>query len=375
MPRSWPEKAGIIWITLGGFLLLLGLAKGIPPLILLATIIFSAFICNLVLATSPLKRLHAQVTDDGELVAGDPGLVVFQIWSDTASTADLQFHLTGVGGWSGLPTRLTPGQPCTLRLAVYPTQRGWMSLPVLEVASSYPFGLVGAARNLCGQSRVLVEPAAGLVQLPGLMRFLEKRHSRQEVETRATRAQHASTGEFHGLRPWRAGDSRRLIHWRTSARLGQPMVREHEAPGRQGLLLLVDPGSRIDLPATAEREDLERMIRLAAGVARMWLRGSERWLGLVVAGGQPAFVQAQGAAGEGERSLLRALALCEPSQTPVAWPEMPANLPGDLLALRLHQGESGEPAGRWARLARRDLPASAVATLTWFQDVRPDRGP
>jgi uncharacterized protein (DUF58 family) len=147
------------------------------------------------------------------------------------------------------------------------------------------------------------------------------------------------------------------------------MVREHEAPGRQALLLLVDPGLSTNKLTQDDRDSFERLLRLAAGIIRVWLRGADRWLGMAVAGDKPGFFQAQGGAGEGERAMLRALAVCEPSPVVPKWPEPPMNLPANLLTLRLHRLDSVQPSGRWGLMSRRDLPADKVDQLPWFEDV------
>lgn len=50
----------------------------------------------------------------------------------------------------------------------------------------------------------------------------------------------ASDGDFFGLRSWQAGDSRRWIHWRTTARIGEPAVRQFEQQRRFDVCVLVD---------------------------------------------------------------------------------------------------------------------------------------
>ena len=77
----WPERAGVVWLLVALFLMMLGLAKGIPPLLLLSATLVAAFLVNVLFASFPLRRLEAGITEDGDLVAGEPGLVVFQVWS------------------------------------------------------------------------------------------------------------------------------------------------------------------------------------------------------------------------------------------------------------------------------------------------------
>ena len=65
-----------------------------------------------------------------------------------------------------------------------------------------------------------------------------------------------------GLRTWRSGDSRRWIHWRTTARKGELMVRQFEKPSNQDLVLVVD----LYQPEKAKPPDLEN-VELAVSFA------------------------------------------------------------------------------------------------------------
>jgi uncharacterized protein (DUF58 family) len=50
-----------------------------------------------------------------------------------------------------------------------------------------------------------------------------------------------------GLREWRSGDDARAVHWRASARRGQLVVLEREAPRRPALTLLAITGGNPEL--------------------------------------------------------------------------------------------------------------------------------
>src|SRR5262249_49364986 len=58
---------------------------------------------------------------------------------------------------------------------------------------------------------------------------------------RRPRRHPTAQAEFHGLRAFRSGDSPRWIHWRTSARCGELMVREFEDVPPDHLVLVVEP--------------------------------------------------------------------------------------------------------------------------------------
>jgi uncharacterized protein (DUF58 family) len=87
---------------------------------------------------------------------------------------------------------------------------------------------------------------------------------------------------FHGLRNYRPGDSPRLIHWRTSARRGEPMVREFEDPPEDDLTLVVEAQAA----GTAENAALERLISLAATIVWEWCRQRGDRLVLALAGAE-----------------------------------------------------------------------------------------
>src|SRR5436305_9628133 len=76
----------------------------------------------------------------------------------------------------------------------------------------------------------------------------------------------AQQQEYHGLRDYRAGDSPRWIHWRTSARVGKPMIKEFEQQSEQDLAILLDPWLPRSKVTAEQRATLELMIRFAATV-------------------------------------------------------------------------------------------------------------
>jgi hypothetical protein len=69
----------------------------------------------------------------------------------------------------------------------------------------------------------LVPSAAGLVR---------------DLEGEVTKTITNSDISFHALRAYEPGDDRRYVHWRTSARTGQLMVRQFEETRRSELILL-----------------------------------------------------------------------------------------------------------------------------------------
>jgi Protein of unknown function DUF58 len=104
--------------------------------------------------------------------------------------------------------------------------------------------------------------------LPRFAALSERPHAR-ELEASVTAPRSGSGNELFGVREYRPGDPLRRIHWRSSARHGELIVREYEPPGVQtvGILCDADPPSR---------EAADQIARLAASEAWDCLRAGGR---------------------------------------------------------------------------------------------------
>jgi uncharacterized protein (DUF58 family) len=118
--------------------------------------------------------------------------------------------------------------------------RGW------RIYSSDPLGFFRDVRPVPDATVVLVLPR---------FRSLADRIPPRELEA-ATAAPRAGSGnELFGIREYRPGDSLRRIHWRSSARRGELVVREYEPPGMRTVSILVDPSP----PSAAVADQIARI--------------------------------------------------------------------------------------------------------------------
>ena len=114
-------------------------------------------------------------------------------------------------------------------------ERGRYRLGPMRASTRFPFGLFRYS-FVCGTS-------ATLTVLPRLGRLTESwRALRHESFAGSERREHRPgiDGDFYGLRPWQRGDSRRWIHWRTTARAGEVMVRQFEQPHSRDAAIVLD---------------------------------------------------------------------------------------------------------------------------------------
>ena len=92
--------------------------------------------------------------------------------------------------------------------------------------------------------------------------------------------------EFHRIREYRAGDNPKAIHWRTTARRGELMVREYQQTRDRDLVLLVELWQPAH-PTVADLDRVELAISFAATAMHENLRQSrEARLRMIVVGSQ-----------------------------------------------------------------------------------------
>lgn len=317
-------REGWVWLLVAGLLWGTGLYKGINLVTLLGTLMAVAWAANLILAARCLRDVRLERWVVGEVFAGVPARLKVSV-ENRGRRADVGVRVRGGGpgddsGWFvvGLAAR---GRRRLLADVVFP-RRGLHHLGPIRASSGYPLGLAEGSIERAAGPPVLVYPWPVRLKRQGLRRLLTRLSSSSMGRQRRLPQQHpAAQTEFHSLRAFRAGDSPRLIHWRTSARRNELMVREFEDTPSDHLILVLDPWSRDsrragDGQATARADrSAERVIRVAAAVCREWCRQPGDRLVLAAAGAD--MVLLSGLTGVGyQRRLLEALALLEPALDP-----------------------------------------------------------
>jgi uncharacterized protein (DUF58 family) len=186
--------------------------------------------------------------------------------------------------------------------------RGIHEFGPVVVTSRHPFGLVERRVQVGEKTRVLVLPRVGRLSRDKLRRQLRGADPYGERICHRGWRHDAAQVDFYGLRPFRPGDSPRWIHWRTSARRGEIMVREMEdVPGDDLILVFDTTGSPGRL--------FEEAVSLAATIVQEWCRSRGDRLLLAIAG--PGGEIVDGLTGpDHARRLLERLATVEPGDAP-----------------------------------------------------------
>lgn len=166
------------------------------------------------------------------------------------------------------------------------TQRGQYRLGPLVVGTRFPLGLIRRSMVFDDRAMITVLPRLGRLRSGWSQPNPAVAHASRSSDRRRGTLE----GEFQGLREWRAGDSARWIHWRTSARRGELMVRQFERQRNYDLALLVDLWQPAE-PSAADLERVELAVSLAATILRETCQHSGGQLWLITAGQEVALVK------------------------------------------------------------------------------------
>ena len=150
--------------------------------------------------------------------------------------------------------RLPAGQTQSCAAARVFPNRGRFSGPV-ALSSGFPFGFLECERQGDSTGEVVVLPRPGVAEPDGLRRWVSRHAGHDGWARRVLRRVTTDQAEVRGLRQYRPGDALRDVHWRTTARRGEPMVREYDVAPSPELLLVVEPW----LPAAPAPADHRRL--------------------------------------------------------------------------------------------------------------------
>jgi uncharacterized protein (DUF58 family) len=296
-----------------------GLLKGINLLALLGYLLLAVAALNAWSAGRGQGTLRARRRVADPVVAGQPCRVGVEV-RNPGRRARWGVRLEDGGPDHALrwfAPRLAGGAAQTFEGEVVLPRRGRYAWGPVWAAGRYPFGLAERRALLVPGQEVIVLPPLGTLHRGRLRRRLRGVDPGADRARRPPRPHPAAQAEIHGLRAFRTGDSPRAIHWRTSARRGELMVREFEDVPPDGLVLVFDPALPPAQPHASwaaprtPAELFEDAVSLAATVARAWCRQTGDRLVLAAAGPEPAVLDGFSGPAHAKR-LLEYLALAEP---------------------------------------------------------------
>lgn len=188
------------------------------------------------------------------------------------------------------------------------SQRGRYHFGPLQVNSRFPLGLVERGLVLADTEEILVYPRIG--------RMASAWRRRMRTATQLVSHAQPRVGsfhdDFHRIREYRSGDEPRSIHWRTTARRNELMVREFRESRDRRLIVLLDAWLPVR-PTAQQRTRMEYAISLAATIGLDQMRSGHN-SDVYFAINSMSFWEWGGSTKQRDREpLLDALALLQPS--------------------------------------------------------------
>jgi uncharacterized protein (DUF58 family) len=310
------SREGTVYLGILFVLLLSAVTSGINLLVLIFGMLVGVLIANWTFVRPTLRGATATRRLPSSIFAGEPFAVEIDLanrnrhlanWSVSVEDR-LEAAGTGFSPRVWFP-RVAAG---STRRGVYRGilhRRGRYDLGWLKLSTSFPLGLAGAFTEQAAKDSLVVYPRPGKLS----SRWSEGWEEMELSRARAVMSRSAIDEDFRSLREFRPGDSTRWIHWRTTARKGELMVREFEHPQTQDSAVLLDLWAP-DGATPDELDVVERAVSFAATVCTAACRRGKGRVILAIAGRENQVVQGQASPGLSHR-LLRALACAEAAPT------------------------------------------------------------
>jgi uncharacterized protein (DUF58 family) len=266
---------GWAYLVLIGFTFAAAMLRDINLLMIVCCFMAGPFLLNWQTALMTLRGIEVRRSVPRTVCAGDPLVVELSIsntrrrgtsWffsvHDTITRLDEHDRVEEVQPAQVLIPRLPAGETISAPYQGRLERRGRYRIGSLRLAAAFPLGLVQRNRLITQRDTLIVYPQLGQLTRRWDTLFREAEQGSQHVHRRHGWQQ----GDFHSLRDWRQGDSTRWIHWRTSARKQQLMVRQFEQQANQDFVVLLSLWQPSQ-PAQRHRERVETAVSLAATIA------------------------------------------------------------------------------------------------------------
>ena len=187
------------------------------------------------------------------------------------------------------------------------SSRGVYDLGPAEILTSYPFGLVAARIQQPDIERVFVAPAIGKLNPDWEQRISSTVTGDNSVQRRRGNEEDA----FYAMRQWRSGDNPRNIHWRSTAKRSQPMVKQFDQQDDRDFALLLDLNGHDD----TTQEMCEQILSFAATAIEQFDVDVRGQVAVAVCGRRICHVLGRNRQ-EASREVMRLLATAEISHQP-----------------------------------------------------------
>lgn len=255
-----PTRGGTLTVIMAVALVLFGRVFGLFELFLVGAILVALVIVALFTVWVRAPSLVVSRT-----------IAPSRVFAGGVSRADLVLINTGrirtplmriedeVAGTQGAELLMAPLKSREQARAAYrlpATRRGRVEVGPMHIVITDPFGLARSSRRAAGIAELLVYPRVDAITAPPR----PSGDDTQFEDRRPTSLGHTSE-DFYALRNYVVGDDLRRVHWPSTARHGELMVRQDELPRHGRVTILLDTRA-----GAADPPAFEAMVSAAASM-------------------------------------------------------------------------------------------------------------
>ncbi|MEM1254345.1 MAG: DUF58 domain-containing protein [Cyanobacteria bacterium P01_H01_bin.21] len=267
MEANWVTPAYSGWVLLGLTLCFLGAATNTMAgwLYVISGVSLALLSVSSILPQRALHGLSVTRQLPRPVSAGDALSMVVRLENTTPQTKSLlqmqDLVPADLGGYqTSAIARLESRSHYNWRYEIPTKKRGIYTWPEVRLRTAAPLGLFWCSRLHVAKAKAVVYPQILPLDRCPVIDLLGDEKGQQRLQKTAINAS-GTEGLTRALRPYRWGDSTRLIHWRTSARYGELRVRELEVlTSHQSLIIALDTSNAWDI------ESFERAVIVAASL-------------------------------------------------------------------------------------------------------------
>ncbi len=217
----------VLWVAFGEQMLL---AAGV--FLILAVGFGVWYVQRIAPRVSVARHLSPDQVHDGDRALVTVTVVAHQALAHTEVTDTVE----SLGAAEFVADQVAANDPLIGRYEILCRPRGVYRVGPTDIRIRDPFGMAESGGEVGRVDRLVVfpaiEPLEGLPVVRG-----------QDPNVAAARARYSQTGgeDFFTLREYQRGDDLRRVHWPTSAKRDELMIRQLEMPWQSRALVLLDP--------------------------------------------------------------------------------------------------------------------------------------
>jgi uncharacterized protein (DUF58 family) len=245
-------------------------------------------------------------TGHGDHIEGADVIVDIELESDSTLVPPSLLLVERLGRLGERSTVLERrGRRLGARYVLEHLPRGRYAFADVRAVLEDPFGLERVEQPLAGEGTLLVYPR--LVDLEGLFsQGIEAHQGRRLALWRP------AGFDLHSVREYQQGESLRKVHWPTTARRGELMVKDFDDAARDEIAVILD-ASASSVVGTAPDSSFEAQVRAAGSILRAHVRAGRR--SVLIVNGARSEAQEVHTHGAEWRQALELLAAAEPDGT------------------------------------------------------------